>query len=355
MIKSNSFLNMLVKKYSIKLSIQIIIVLVMISSSCTLDKQKPRVIITTDINNAGGDPDDKQSMVHVLWYADELDIVGIIPDYWNGKGFEAAMEVLETYNQDYQDYNFKGKEYPDPGTIEALCVRDEHAAQEMIIREANASDEPLYVLIWGQMTTFQKTLFEAPEIAEKVRILTIGTGVKYGPVDEQVGEKCDVVNWNGKGRNEIYKNPRFKDLWWLESNWTYNGMFMGEGPKVMFEKLSEYGSMGAYIKMATKGHDWAQYFRAGDTPTVLYLIDPSNDLDNPALGSWAGKFKKPFAEKRPNYWTDDNGDVFWDYEDPCNSWENVIEMYDYNKSTLVNRRQDMYDQLLKKLDKLYKK
>jgi len=203
------------------------------------------------------------------------------------------------------------------------------------------------------MTTFQKALFDSPDIADKIRILTIGTGRKYGPVDEQVGKDCNVVNWNGRGRNEVFNDLRFDNLWWLESNWTYNGMFGGEGPRMMFEKLSQYGVLGNHIKVATKGHDWAQYCRVGDTPTVLYLIDPSNDLDNPVKGSWAGLFKKPFPEKRPNYFTDDNGNIEWDYENPCNTWDNVVEMYDYNKSTLADRREDMYEQLLKKLDYLY--
>jgi len=77
--------------------------------------------------------------------------------------------------------------------------------------------------------------------------------------------------------------------------------------------------MGVFIKTATKRHDWAQYFRVGDTPTVLYLVDPANNLD-----------------------------------DPCNSWDNVEDMYAYNKNTLFERRQNMYDELLKKLDQLYK-
>jgi hypothetical protein len=322
---------------------------------CTTPKNKPRVIITTDINNAGGDPDDKQSLVHIFWYADELDIVGIIPDYWNGKGHEASMEVLDTYSKDYNEFDFKEKGYPDPESVRKLFAEDPESAREMIIHAARKTEEPIYILIWGQMTTFQKALFEAPEIADKVRILSIGTGLKYGPADEQVGKDCDVVNWNGRGRNEIYKDSRFDDLWWLESNWTYNGMFMGEGPRIMFEKLSTYGSMGAFIKTATKGHDWAQYFRVGDTPTVLYLIDPANNIEDPGHGSWAGKFKKPFPEKRPNYWTDDNGEISWDYNDPCNSWENVEEMYANNKNTLFQRRQGMYDELINKLNKLYNK
>jgi hypothetical protein len=261
--------------------------------------------------------------------------------------------VLETYEKDYHEFNFKNKGYPDPVTVKELFVKDPQSASEMIVREANHSDEPLYILIWGQMTTFQKALFQFPDIADKVRILSIGTGIKYGPMDEQAGEECNVPNWNGRGRNETYNDPRFNDLWWLENNWTYNGMFMEDGPKIMFEELSKYGSMGAFIKTATKGHDWAQYFRVGDTPSVLYLIDPLNDLDDPTIGSWAGKFKKPFPDKRPNYWTDDNGDIYWDYSDPCNTWDNVEKMYAYNKSTLFDRREEMYEQLIKKLEKLY--
>jgi hypothetical protein len=324
-------------------------------NQCVSIDYKPKVIITTDVNNAGGDPDDKQSLVHVLWYADELDIVGIIPDYWTGKGYEASMEIIENYREDYYKYSFKNKGYPDPEKVASLVAGDEPSALEMIIHEAHKSEEPLYILIWGQMTTFQKALFQKPDILDKVRILSIGTGLKYGPADEQVGEECDVPNWNGKGRNEIYNDPRFHDLWWVESNWTYNGMFMGDGPKVMFEKLSKYGAMGTFIKTATRGHEWAQYFRVGDTPSVLYLIDPSNNLEDPSQGSWAGKFKKPFPDKRPFYWTDDNGDICWDYEDPCNSWEHVEAMYAHNKNTLFERRQEMYDQLLIKLDKLYNK
>ena len=321
---------------------------------CNFQSDKPRVIITTDINNAGGDPDDKQSLVHLLWYADELDIVGIIPDYWNGKGYEASIEVLDTYRKDFEAYNFGTKGYPEPESLYSRLAKDPETAKNMIIREAGKSNESLYILIWGNMTTFKQVLFQAPEISGKVRIMTIGTGVKYGPVDEQLGEECNVVHWTGQGRTDIYMDTRFDKLWWLESNWTYNGMFMGVGPRIMFEKLSAYGSMGKFIKTATMGHDWAQYFRVGDTPSVLYLIDPDNDIEDPERGSWAGKFKKPFPDKRPSYWTDDNGDIFWDYSDPCNSWENAAEMYAYNKNTLFVRRQKMYDELARKLDQLYK-
>ena len=142
-------------------------------------------------------------------------------------------------------------------------------------------------------------------------------------------------------------------MWWLESNWTYNGMFMGNEPAEMFEKLSAFGRLGAQIKTVTQGHDWAQYFRVGDTPTVLYLIDQDHNPDDPETSSWAGTFKGPFPKAKPSYFTDDNGPVEWDYADPCSTWSNVKAMYDYNKRTLLHQRPLMYTSLLQKLQKLY--
>lgn len=315
--------------------------------------QKPRVFVFTDINNAGGDPDDKQSLIHLLWYADELDILGIVPDRWKGGGYAASLEGIETYKKDYTRFRFEGKGYPNPDLIKERVFENEQIAIEAFIKEAKKAGDPLYVLIWGQMLTFKKALLKAPEIAGNIRVLTIGTGRKYGPRDEVPGKDCDVVNWNGPGRNEIYQDRRFDNMWWLENNWTYNGMFMGKGPTKMFGKLSKFGAMGAHIKHVVRHHPWAQYFRVGDTPTVLYLIDSNHEPTQPEIASWAGLFYKPFPETRPNYFTDHPGKIPWDYAEPCNSWEYLEEMYAYNKSTMLKQRPKMYKALLRKLKSLY--
>lgn len=315
-------------------------------------QDKPRVFVFTDINLTGGDPDDRQSLIHLLWYADNLDIVGIVPDNWKGKGHEACMIGLEAYKSDYGKYSFDKKGYPSVDSIQKRIYDSKESAIEMLKKSADQG--LLYVLVWGNMGTLRDALFSHPEIAKNIRVLSIGTGLKFGPRDEVPGDDCNVSNWNGYGRDEIYNDPRFHDMWWLESNWTYNGMFMGDGPKQMFVKLAEYGAMGRQIKEVTKGHDWAQYFRVGDTPSVTYLLDESHDINNPETDSWAGKFRKPFPTERPNYYTDDNGSIEWDYTNPCNTWNNLQEMYDYNKETLFRNRQGMYDALLQKLNLLYK-
>lgn len=317
-------------------------------------KEKIPVFVFTDINIGKGDPDDRQSWVHLLWYADELDIRGFVPDRWAAQGWEATMEGIAEYEKDYEAWEFGQKGYPDPASIRKRVAPNDTAAVDMLYREAMEASEPLYVLIWGNMKNFKKALFAHPEIADRIRVLTIGTGVKYGPKDEVPGEACDVPNWNGPGRNEIYADARFDSMWWLENNWTYNGMFSGNRPEEMFDTLSTFGSMGAYIKTVVKEHPWAQYFRVGDTPSVLYLIDSDHDLNDPTQPSWAGTFAHPFPTQRPHYYTDDSGPIEWDYVDPCKTWGNREAMYAYNKGTLEAQREEMYTALLEKLTGLYR-
>src|SRR5687768_1247431 len=52
-----------------------ILLVFLFPSLCLADDQRPRVIVETD---AGGDPDDEQSLVRFLVYANEFDIEGII-------------------------------------------------------------------------------------------------------------------------------------------------------------------------------------------------------------------------------------------------------------------------------------
>jgi hypothetical protein len=142
-------------------------------------------------------------------------------------------------------------------------------------------------------------------------------------------------------------------MWWLEINWTYNGMFTGDEPRSMFEKLSAYGAMGEHIEEVTASYPQYRYFRVGDTPSVLYVIDPRRDLDDPTRSSWAGRFERPFPDTRPHYFTDSSGPVDWDYSDPCRTWHNHEAVFHHARSTLEEERPGMYEALLRKLDHVY--
>ena len=341
-------------------NLALIFSLVLLSLSTYAQLDKPKVFVFTDINIDQGDPDDRQSLIHLLWYTNEVTIQGIVPDRWDAKGYEACMLAMEAYEQDFKALNLENEDYPTPEKLKNLVATDVQSAKILFTKAASAGGDPLYVLVWGNMKNFGAFLNEQPELHKNIRLITIGTDLMMENYRQHMPENwpktdqpCEQYNWNGFGRNEIFNDPRFNNLWWLEINWTYEGMFSGDEPRSMYQKLSRYGRLGEHMIEVTKNQPWAQYFRVGDTPSVLYVIDPDHNLDDPTESSWAGKFKKPFPDTRPNYFLDDNGPIVWNYDDPCETWENHTAMRDYAKSTLEMKRPSMYASLLEKLEALY--
>ncbi len=320
----------------------------------------PRIVVLTDINNVGGDPDDKQSMGHLLMYANQVEIRAIIPDYWKGKGVEATLEAIEAYEKDFGNplFSFDPLNYPHPDSLRKRVAGNESKAIEIIIKEAKREDErPLYILVWGSMTSLQKVLFEAPEIANKLRVLTIATNLMADNPDSrqntEVDRYCEKNNWNGRGRDEIFDDPRFNSLWWIENDWAYNGMFEGQEPSDFLLEIKNFGELGHYIWEVVQSHSWAHYFRAGDTPTLLYLLEEI-DHDDPYSFTWGGTFSRPFPGKRPHYWIDDAGNEAWNYTDPCDSWDLAGQVYEYRVEGLRTHRPSMYDDFRNKMKQVYR-
>src|SRR5690348_14629613 len=80
---------------------------------------KPRVIISTDIG--GSDPDDDQSMVHALLYADKIDIKALIstPTKYAGR-VKDIHEVIDKYAQDYSKLKTWSGDYPTPEYLKSI-------------------------------------------------------------------------------------------------------------------------------------------------------------------------------------------------------------------------------------------
>lgn len=323
------------------------------------ERARPRVFVFTDINIDAGDPDDRQSLIHLLWYANELQVEGIVPDRWDAGGYEACELALAAYARDHADYSLAERGYPQPETIGSRVARDREAMFSLFEEAVSQEGPPLYVLVWGNMLSFRDCLQANPAAADRIRLITIGTGVMlesnipHIPENWPKSPPCEQMNWNAFGRNDIFHDKRFADLWWVEMNWTYEGMFSGPEPKSMLEKLTAYGALGQHMREVVASQEWAWYFRVGDTPSVLYVIDPGHDLDDPAAPSWAGRFARPFPDERPDYYTDVSGAVDWNYADPCQTWDWHEEVRDAAAATLEAERPEMYAALLSKLEALY--
>lgn len=261
---------------------------------------KPRVIISTDIG--GSDPDDYQSMVHLLMYADKLDILGLISSPPHAGRKENILEVIDAYERDLRKLKAKNPGFPSPSALRRVVKQGAIGAQQnalpdslsegasWIIQQAHTRDVPLWVLVWGSMTDVAQALHADASITDNIRVYSIGS-------------------WNTRmdslSRNYVFDHH--PNLWWIESDETFRGMYMGGYQEEYFGNLS-------FVETHVKGHGalgnlfWEKKpdIKMGDTPSVLYLLH--GDLEDPTSDSWGGAYIKD--PERPHYYYDNQHPEF---------------------------------------------
>jgi hypothetical protein len=265
-----------------------------------------------------------------LVYADRFDIEGIIsspPDKGRKQHIE---EVLYAYAHDYENLKNHSDVFPHPDSLAyvtkqgAIEAQQDSVPQELsegaewIIKKAKEeSENPLYVLVWGSITDVAQAVHQNPEIKDNIRIYSIGS-------------------WNTrqdpKSRDYLYNNH--PDLWWIENNTTFRGMYMGG------YKEEDYGNV-TFVEDHVKNHgELGKLFLAkkkdikrGDTPSVLYFLH--GDPENPEGESWGGSFVK--TDHGENYWTDNKAD-------------SLIENGRHGAKTVNKFRKDFLDDWANRMD-----
>ncbi len=256
-------------------------------SGGALADDRPRVVVSTDIG--GSDPDDFQSMVHLLMYADVLDIEGLISSP-PGKGrAKHILEVIDAYEKDYPQLKRHAR-YPLPamfrnrtkqGAVEPAPKQGFSKPTEgsrWIVERADQSISrpsdvrPLWVLVWGSITDVAQAVHDAPEIKRDIRVYSIGSW---------------NTNQDRAARDYLYKEHR--DLWWIECDTTFRGMYQGgrqDGDwgnrTFVAEHVKGHGALGDLF--VRKKSD----IKMGDTPSVLYLL--RGEPDDPTKDHWGGAF-----------------------------------------------------------------
>ncbi|MEP1445263.1 MAG: DUF1593 domain-containing protein [Paraglaciecola sp.] len=263
--------------------------LVLITQTCLAQHSKHRVIISTDIG--GTDPDDFQSMVHLLLYADALDIEGLISSPFGEGTKQDILHVIDLYQQDYPNLKRHSDDYPSPEQLRAITKQGEKKSapyqgyrrstegSRWIVERARADDpRPLYVLVWGGIEDLAQALHDAPDILPKLRVHYIGgPNKKWGPDAYQ------------------YIAEQHPKLWIIESNATYRGWFVGGvqsddwgNESFVSEHIAQQGALGKFFNTQLGG-----VIKMGDTPTVAWLLN--GDPESPAAGGWGGQYVRAWT------------------------------------------------------------
>ncbi len=245
-----------------------------------------RVLVSTDIG--GTDPDDFQSMVHFLLYADLFDVEGIVSSPYGPGRREHILQVIDHYARDYAKLKSHSPRYPHPDALRAIARQGAHDSpgpagygaptegSRWIVECARRPDpRPLYVLVWGGIEDLAQALHDAPDILPRLRVYFIGGPNKM---------------WSVNAYNYIEEShPR---LWMIEANATYRGWFVGGNQTGEWGNASfvaahvvGHGALGAFFATLLKGT-----IKMGDSPSAGYLL--RGTPDDPSTPGWGGKFAR---------------------------------------------------------------
>ncbi|HZM02001.1 MAG TPA: DUF1593 domain-containing protein [Candidatus Saccharimonadales bacterium] len=298
-----------------------ILVLIFTLAGAARAQDKCRVFVLTDISN---EPDDEESLVRFLVYANEFDVEGLaaVTSTWlktktredlirrdlaayaevrtnllkHAPGFPAAEQLLAVTTSGQPGY---GMGFVGP--------RKSSGGSQLIIDAADKPDaRPLWITIWGGANTLAQALTdvraarnadELKKFVSKLRVYSISdqddagawlrkefSGLFYvvSP-STQDGKEYWRATWTGISGERRYKNGPLHKFNLVDNPWLEEHIIKNHGP------------LGAlYPRLA--------YIMEGDTPSFLGLINHGLGWEiSPAYGGWGGRyvFYQPSGETRP--------------------------------------------------------
>ncbi|MGZ8900555.1 MAG: DUF1593 domain-containing protein [Limisphaerales bacterium] len=273
--------------------------------------ERLRVMVETD---AGGDPDDEQSLVRFLLYSNEWDVEGIIanrPRARDGEnknsertGLGIVRRLVNAYGDCYPNLVQHDPRFPKPDSLmsRVLVGHGEHPpAVDRIIEAVDAHDSrPLWFMNWGTddgsapsclKLALDRILKErGPDgYAKFKKRIRLASADKFGAHTTTIDPSFPL--WV-----DTFRPPVDGKRWYHR----FSGITAKAGGfDFARDVLQNHGPLGALYPTNT-----THWQKEGDTMTFLYLIPTGmNDPEKPGWGSWAGRYGlMEDANGKPHYW-----------------------------------------------------
>ena len=297
---------------------------------------KPRLVVFTDIAPADVEPDDMESMVRLMSYADLFEIEALITSVgWNCDPYpkewaQYLQRVIEAYrmdvpklmkrsgqtaflpNSEEEKCQFVGywpsADYiksravmgSERGGIKVIGEDNDSPGSELLIQLADEDDpRPIYVAAWGGANTLAQAIWrvkqtrsaeELKRFANKFRIYTITDQ------DMQYNMRMDRVC-----SSHMWLRQEFKDdlqFVWDEGTWQEQCELGKRNWQLHQDNIQGKGALGREYP----DYKWGV---EGDTPSFLYVMPNGlNDPEDPHQAGWAGYHERGLcADSLTTAWT----------------------------------------------------
>ena len=284
------------------------------------DGLKPRIVVLTDIGPADVEPDDNESAVRLLSYADRFEIEALITTIgWNCDPYppewaEYLQRVIDAYEQDaprlmkrsgqsafLPEQEEQGSQqlgyWPSAGYLRSRTVFGSPRAgigvigpdndtdgSELIIRLADEPDErPIWVCVWGGGNTFAQAVWKVQQERSPEELDRFLRKFRLYTITDQ--DMVYAMRMDRAYSSHMWLRRAFSDrlmLVWDESAWLNQNALGRADWDAYAAQIQGHGALGGVYPHYLWGVE-------GDTPSFLHMMPSGlNDPDDPAQAGWGG-------------------------------------------------------------------
>ncbi|WP_371416684.1 nucleoside hydrolase-like domain-containing protein [Sphingosinicella sp. BN140058] len=269
------------------------------------DAPKPRVLLISDIGN---EPDDSESFVRFLLYANEFDVEGIVAatstHQRNRVRPDLFQERIAAYGRVLPNLRRHASGYPDAARLQSLVRsgvsrygmdgvgpgKDSAASRLIVAAVDRADDRPVWIPTWGGAADLAQALWTVRETRSAEDLATFVSRLRVYSISDQ----DDAGPWIRR---------TFPQIFWIASvhGWNQYDMaaWTGISRDVMLPdkwpaaETVTNGWLAAHIRKGPLGSLYPphQFIMEGDTPSFLSLIPNGlNNPERPDHGGWGGRY-----------------------------------------------------------------
>jgi hypothetical protein len=285
----------------------------------TTASARPRVVVLSDFPPLdvipGGlgqgpaekrsDPDDVQSMVRFLLYANEFDVEGLVASsgsFANVANKTNILDILDLYDQVDENLRKHDPRYPTADKLRAVTYQGltgtwgksvsnnigtgkDSEASAAIIKIVDKPDlRPVWFCVWGDCANIAQAIWKVQNTRSPGELRIFLSKIRI----HQIARQDETIDWLLKS---------FPDLFIIYSKTTYQGMFGGADlvsnlAWVETNIRRNHGPLGAVYPPAGMGSPGVC---EGDSPSFLHLVSAVRGMNNPedpTQPSWGGQFKR---------------------------------------------------------------
>jgi hypothetical protein len=313
-----------------------LLLLVPMVSIAEVNDLKPRLVVCTDIAPADVEPDDMESMVRLMAYADMFEIEALITSVgWNCDPYPAEWaqylyRVIEAYRKDVPKLMQRSRQqsflsldmengsqqigyWPSAdylrsraamgsvhGGIKVIGEGNDSPGSELLIRLADEDDpRPIYVAAWGGANTLAQAIWrvkqtrsaeELKRFVRKFRLYTITDQDMHYSM--RMDRAYSSHMWL---RQDFSEDLQFI---WDEGTWQEQCELGKRHWQLHKDHIQGKGALG-------KEYPDYKWGVEGDTPSFLYVMPHGlNDPEDPLQAGWAGYHERGLcADSLTTAWT----------------------------------------------------